>query len=100
MRHDAADEQHPAHEVHLRDEPVLVASDIEDDVRSHKIRRVERLFHLSETRSGRPFGDSIPMVHGEASVRMLLAEDSNRLVWLTTCTQGQCRGPIMGLLRN
>src|ERR1035437_9779179 len=80
MRHDAADKEHPPHEVHLRDEPVLVASDVEDDVRSHKIRRVERLFHLRETGPGRPFGDSIPVVHGAASMRMLLAEGPNCLV--------------------
>src|ERR1022692_1250428 len=80
MRHDAADEQHPSHEVHLCDEPVLVASDVEDDVRSHGIRGVERLFHLRETRPCCAFGNTIPVVQGGASMRILLAEYPNRLV--------------------
>jgi hypothetical protein len=79
MRHDAADEQHPPHEVHLCDEPVLVATDVEDDVRSHKIRRAERLLHLRETGPSRAFGYSIPVIHGAAGMRMFLAKNPNRL---------------------
>ena len=49
MRHDAANEQDATAEVDLRDEPVLVATNIEDNVGRDEIGGVERLFHLRET---------------------------------------------------
>ena len=40
-----------AAEVDLRDEPVLVATNVEHDVGRDEIRRVEGVLHLRETRS-------------------------------------------------
>ena len=46
MRHYVAYEQHSPAEVDLRDEPVVVPSNVEDDIRRNEVCRVEGLFLL------------------------------------------------------
>ena len=80
MRHDAADEQDLVAEADLRDEPILVPTDVEDNVGRDGVGSVERLSHFREIDPGSPFGDSVPMIQRTPCVAMLLAKGPDRLV--------------------
>ena len=97
MRHDAANEQDATAEVDLRDELVLVATNIEDHLGRDEIGGVERLLYLRETSPRSTFRDSIPVIHGVLSVGTFLAKQPNRLV---AHNVHQFNGPIMGPARQ
>ena len=95
MGHNAADEQDAPGEIDLRDEAILVASNVEDDERSHEVGRIERLFNVGEARPVGASSHAVPMVQRLVGVGMLLTEDPDRLV-ADNMHEDQSDGPIMG----
>jgi hypothetical protein len=70
--------------------PVLIAANIKNDVGSHKIRRVEGLFHIREAEPSGTLRNPIPVIHSATSQRML-----RMVLWPTTCTYDRHNGPKM-----
>lgn len=66
--------------VDFRDQPVLVPSDIEYDIRGNKVGGVERLLHLRKIQPCGTPGNPVPVFKGTGRCRVFVAERSDRFM--------------------